>query len=729
MARTNRQLSVLAFLALLPALAAGCTILAPAPTPVPPTPLAPTDVPPTETPPPTSTSTPAPTATPQPPTPLGLQRLWTWKATDILCAFLVRDLDRDGRLEVAVGSYDRNLYLVDGSGQERWSYDTGGSVFSVDAADTDGDGQDEILAGSEDGVLRSFSVEGALRWEVRLAGRVTAVAALDLDADGRLEVVAGARPGGLWALEGDGTFLWQDDTPGAPTAFLTVGGLANRAVAVSTEGGSVVAFDPQGVRLWEEGGGGYIRGLAALESGLVAAARTGSVRFLTMDGRPLLDAALGEPVPVVTVADLDGAGQLGVLAGTKSALVALDVTGQERWRVPTERGVWSLALPDLDGDGQVEIVAGTDGGEVLVLDRWGRVRGHTYVPFRVHGLLAADLNGDGRDEVLARASNYLYAFSGSPTGEEGEQQPFVATLSSWPEDTPLLPAGEDQVVLLAVGDVMLGRAVEPRALAYGPEFPFASLIPLLRQGDIVTGNMEGVIGSSGAPLEKAFTFRAHPSVVQGLQAAGFNLMTLANNHARDFGLEGLQETIALLDSAGIRTVGAGPTAYGPVLVEVKGVKIAVLARTVAISPQEDVAWAEEGELREAVAQARAQAALVVVHLHAGIEYSLYADETQRRLAQAAADGGAALIIGHHSHSTQEFEWIGGTLVAYSLGDFVFDIDDHDVARDGAVLRVVLGREGVVAAQWVPVRIVDDVQPRPVAGTDGKPVVEPLLVPR
>ena len=97
-------------------------------------------------------------------------------------------------------------------------------------------------------------------------------------------------------------------------------------------------------------------------------------------------------------------------------------------------------------------------------------------------------------------------------------------------------------------------------------------------------------------------------------------------------------------------------------------------------------------------------------------------------AQAAADGGAALVIGHHSHSPQELEWIGNTLVAYSLGDFVFDIDDHDIARDGAVLRVILSREGVVGAEWIPVRIVDDVQPRPLAGEDGRPVVQPVVKP-
>jgi len=723
MRRLLRQALYTSGLLLLLTGTAACAIVTPAPTVPLPSPAPPATALPsaTPTPPPTATATPVPTATPEPAAPLGLQRLWIWRATDILCALLAADLDGDGRPEILAGSYDRRLYLVDAAGQERWSYDTGGSVYTLAAGELDG--QTLILAGSEDGVLRAFTPAGELEWEADLGGRVTAVAVLDVDGDGRPEIAAGSRPGSIWLLHANGAVRWHRETPGAPTGLAIAGALYNRTLGLSTEDGAIVALTPEGSPLWSDPGRGYIRGLAPLESGLLAGGRDGRVRLLTMDGRPLLEASLDGPVPVVLPADLDGDGALEVLAGSQGALTALDAAGRERWRAAVDRGVWALALPDLEGDGDPEIVAGTDGGEILVLDRWGRVRGRTAVPFRVHGLLAADLDGDGRDEVLARASNHLYVLGGSAEGEAGEQQPFVETLPLWPQDTPLLPAAEGQVALLAVGDIMLGRAVEPRALMYGPEFPFAPLIPLLRQGDIVTGNLEGVIGFSGSPLRKSFTFRSHPTVIAGLQAAGFNVLALANNHAGDFGAAGLAETIALLEAAGIRSIGAGPAAYEPALLEVNGLTVAMLARTYAIGPQDEVAWAEEGELRAAVAAARAQADVVVVHLHAGIEYSLYADAAQRQLAQAAAEGGAALVIGHHSHSLQEVEWIGDTLVAYSLGDFVFDIDDHEVARDAAVLRVVLGREGVVSAEWIPAHIVDDVQPRPLVGPDGRPAVE------
>lgn len=673
------------------------------------------------------TATPVPTSTPVPPpvSPLGLTRLWSWQAGDILTAFLADDFDRDGRPEIAVASYDRSLYLVDADGQERWSYDTGGSVFALGAGDLDGDGIPELLAGSEDGGLRAFTSQGEPLWEVALGGRVTAAAVLELQGEGHPEVVAGARPGRVYAIRADGTILWNREVAGAPTGFVPLGGIENRALALSTETGALLALDGAGVPIWREDGHGFIRSLEPFQGGVLWGGRDGKVGAHTQGGDRLFSTDLEGPVATVAPFDPDGVPEiLAGIGGDTPGLVALGERGTPLWRLPTEHGVWSLAFPKV-GNRSETIAAGTDGGEIVLLDVWGRRRGETWVPFRVHGLLAVDLDGDGEEELLARASNHLYAFEASPAGEEGERQPVVETLPSWPEGVPLQPAGEGQVVLVAVGDICPGRAVESRMLVYGAEFPFAPLAPLLRGADIATGNLEGVLADAGTPLRKTYTFRALPALVEGLSFAGIDLVALANNHALDFGAEGLWETQRVLQDAGITAVGAGPDAYAPVFLEVKRLRIAFLARNAAIGPQEGVAWGAAEELRSAVEQARMQADLVVVHLHAGIEYSPYADALQRALARAAAEGGAALVIGHHPHAPQEVEWIGSTLVAYSLGDFVFDIDDHDIARDGAVLRVILSHRGVEGGEWIPVRIVDDVQPRPLRSADGGPVVRPL----
>lgn len=673
---------------------------------------------------PAPSPSPLPTETPRPMTPLGLAWRWVWTADDIVEAFAAADWDGDGRPEYALASYDRRVYLLDADGSTLWDVDVGGAAFALAVADLDGDGRKEILAGGDGGAVYALDADGSVRWKAPLAGRVTALTWADLRGDGQMEILAGARPGGVFVLAADGALLWQQPALGAPTSFLVLGGIEERVVLAGTEDGAVQAFDGAGVPLWQRGGGGYVRSLVPYSGQVLAGARDGTLRRYNLDGEPSLDTTLGGSVTSLSAWDLDGdevqEALLG-LGGAENAVVALEHDGRERWRTPTEHGVWALAMADLEGDGQKELVAGTDGGEILVLDRYGRLRGRTWVPWRVHGLLATDADGDGREEVLARASHHLYLLGGSLPGDEGERQRYVETLARWPEEAPLIPAGGDQVVLVAVGDICPGRAVEERMLVYGPTYPLEAFAPLLRQADIATGNLEGTLADLGAPLRKTYTFRAKPGLVAGLAEAGFDVLSLANNHAADFGPEGLQEMMAVLDRAGIRHLGAGPQAYAPLLVETKGLRIAFLARTAAIAPQEGVAWAEENELRQAVAAARAQADLVVVHLHAGIEYSPTADATQRALAQAAAEGGAALVIGHHAHAPQEVEWLGTTLVAYGLGDFVFDIDDYDIARDGAVLRVLLSRQGVDAAEWIPTRIVDDVQPRPLPGEDGRPL--------
>jgi len=721
--RTLRALLLLALL-LLPA---GCL---PTPSPAPtifPSP-SPTAAPTTS---PSPTSSPTPTPTLPPPPPLGLRRLFRTAAEDTVWAMGVTDLQEDGRPEVWAASYDHRFYLLRATGEISWTFSTAAPLYAALPADLDGDGRAEFLLGGDDNTLHALAPNGSERWSTPLGGRITHLAAGDLDGDGRPEVLAATWNGSLHILDAAGQSRKRLDLSGTPSgiALADLDASGSPEVIVGDEAGRLLALDASGQVLWQHGLEGALRGLQSLDFDgdgrpeLLVGSQGGLVVLVGTDGAPRWARRLGDTLITLLGVPAEG----WVLVGRRGGVTALNARdGRSLWDVPTERGIWALAVAKEEGE--PVILAGSDGGEILLLNALGQERGKIALPSRVHGLAAADLDGDGRPEVLARSGDYLYALAFDPAGEAGEAAPRKTTMPYWPTPSPFPPSAEGRITLVAVGDLMLSRSVEERMRAYGTLFPFQVLAPLLQEADIAVGNLECALTLGGEPAGKTYTFRAHPDMAAGLAQAGFDLLSLANNHVLDYGAEGLDETIAALEAHGLRPVGAGPQAASPVILEVRGLRVAFLARNTIGSPQEGLAWGgEEEALRRDVRRAREQADVVVLLLHAGQEYAAEVTPEQRRLAHAAVEAGADLVIGHHTHTTLETERYLNGLIAYGLGDFVFDIDIVDAARDGALLRVVLGREGVVRADWIPTRIVDDVQPRPLAAPGGRVAVTPLLV--
>ena len=310
------------------------------------------------------------------------------------------------------------------------------------------------------------------------------------------------------------------------------------------------------------------------------------------------------------------------------------------------------------------------------------------------------------------------------------------------------PAPDAEIRLDAVGDIMLGRGVGRAIAARSVRYPFEAVQPLLAGADLRIGNLELPLTERGRPAAKDYVFRAPPSVVEGLAYAGFNVLTLANNHILDYGVEGLLDTLNALDRAGIAYTGAGRTAdeaHAPAIISVGGLRVAILSyantpndgrsgwvaeSTRAGEGTPGVAWGTPDVIRRDVTAARARADVVVVALHAGGEYLAMPNPVQRELAYAAADAGAALVLGAHPHVLQGIELYNRTPIVYSLGNFVFDLDEDDRRQPGlptllsAILRVRLGRDGVRALEVQPV-IIDqrDGRPLPVAGAAARPVLE------
>jgi len=295
--------------------------------------------------------------------------------------------------------------------------------------------------------------------------------------------------------------------------------------------------------------------------------------------------------------------------------------------------------------------------------------------------------------------------------------------------------GGGEVVLAAVGDVMLDRNAGKMLAQSGPGWPFENVNQALAGAVVRFANLESPIAVDASRLDKPIAFRAPARAAASLAEAGFTVVSLANNHAVDCGRNGLKETFHALKKAGVKWCGAGvdrETAEAPVIIKAGGIRIAFVGFTEfpegsrKLDDVPTMALADAGTVRRAVGAARGIADVVVVSLHWGEEYQDRPGEDRRKLARIAAEAGADLIVGHHPHVLQGFEVINGarrTLVAYSLGNFVFD-QRKEGTRDGAILLVRLGRQGVIAASVVPIQLVSG-RPTPATGEEGEAVLKNL----
>lgn len=302
-----------------------------------------------------------------------------------------------------------------------------------------------------------------------------------------------------------------------------------------------------------------------------------------------------------------------------------------------------------------------------------------------------------------------------------------------------LVSRDDVVRLAAVGDVMLGRALGDQLASGEAGNPFSAVIPMLAKADITVGNLESALGEGGAPENKGYTFIAPPEAAPALAEAGFDLLSLANNHAMDYGPQTLLAGIDLLRAEGIAAVGAGQdeaAAHRPVVLEANGLTIAFLAyvdvpvevrgfdaRTwQASAARPGVAWADPKLIGRDVSAAAQRADLVVVLLHSGYEYVIKPSPVQRATAQAAIDAGAALVIGHHAHILQPIEIGGRRTIIYGLGNFAFE---DAGPPESALLNVWLDSDGVRMLEFVPVLIGEDGRPAPAAGAQAAAILASL----
>ncbi|MFB3921805.1 MAG: CapA family protein [Terriglobia bacterium] len=272
---------------------------------------------------------------------------------------------------------------------------------------------------------------------------------------------------------------------------------------------------------------------------------------------------------------------------------------------------------------------------------------------------------------------------------------WLLAVPAYAQETAAPPPPER--TLLFVGDVMLSRGVGEKMRSENDwTFPFQQIADTLAAADLTFGNLECPVSDKGRNRHHLYSFRADPKALEGLTRAGFDVMSVANNHAYDWGAPAMLDTLERLRGAGILPVGAGANdleAHYPVLVDCGVARLAFLAY-VNIDPKEataapdrpGVAWLVPDRVLADIRFARPLADLVIVALHWGVEYATQPQREQVDLARQMIDAGADLIVGGHPHVVQPLEQYNGRWIAYSLGNFIFDQKAPGTHR-GLMLRV------------------------------------------
>lgn len=283
------------------------------------------------------------------------------------------------------------------------------------------------------------------------------------------------------------------------------------------------------------------------------------------------------------------------------------------------------------------------------------------------------------------------------------------------ESSLVLPFALPANRILLGGDVMLSRYVGIVARQKSdPGWPLHDVSELLSSADIAFANLESPFSDQGRVVDKGMVFKAEPDMIQALVRAGIDVVSTANNHARDCGRYGVEYTLDWLDQHGIRAVGTGPTAeaarQGTVL-DRNGVRFGFLAYTFDQSngnhPDLDdrVAMMNHGQVAADVKSMLERADVVIASMHAGAEYQRKPNAQQEAFAHAAIDAGASVVVGHHPHVTQPVESYGNGVIFYSLGNLVFDQFQQKETQRGWIADVRFVGKRIAGYNVIPVDIV------------------------
>lgn len=318
----------------------------------------------------------------------------------------------------------------------------------------------------------------------------------------------------------------------------------------------------------------------------------------------------------------------------------------------------------------------------------------------------------------------------------------TATPSPTPSPTPTPAPTAISLTLSAVGDCTLGgdfgHASEERfdQMLRGadgePDYTYnmRNVAEIFAADDVTIANLEVVLTDSTSYKKKdasvAFYMRGKPEYVEILTSSSIEVVNVANNHAKDFGTGGLEDTLRVLDEAGVAYCGFGNRS----VLEIKGVRVGFVG-VYSWSNNEDTIKAAIRDLRE-----DKQCDLVIASCHWGEERDYTPTSGQKKMARWMVEGGADLVLGHHSHVVNGIEVMDGVNVVYSLGNFCFGGNTNPADKDTFIYQhtftldpethEILSSEGtVIPCSISSVSDTNDYQPTPLSGAEAERVLEKI----
>lgn len=335
-----------------------------------------------------------------------------------------------------------------------------------------------------------------------------------------------------------------------------------------------------------------------------------------------------------------------------------------------------------------------------------------------HSVTAPDPNSSDSEANVGSGDTGSTSIDSDTTPEDSLPEDMTIAPTSMPSEAPTATPSEpvkEPVVLAFAGDINLDEDSRPVARydsqgqgilgCISPE-----LIEEMTAADIMMLNNEFAYSLRGTEeQDKSYTFRAAPKRVDILKEMGVDIVSLANNHALDFGREALMDTFSTLEEADIDYVGAGHNldrAKSPIYYTLGDKTIAYVAASRVVFAMDWYASDTESGmigtydptlLLEVIKEAAEQSDFVVVYVHWGVERTNYPVDYQKSLAKQYIDAGADAVIGCHPHVLQGLEFYNGKPIAYSLGNYWF----NNTTREAGLLKLILSPEGELKVQLLP----------------------------